>query len=42
MASREGKQLDLLGSHVYHIRTGKITEAWWFWQGQRAYDEFWS
>jgi ketosteroid isomerase-like protein len=31
-ASREGKQLDLLGSHVYHVRGGEVTEARWFWQ----------
>lgn len=40
-ASRDGKQLDLLGAQVYHVIKGKITEAWWFWQDQRAFDEFW-
>ena len=41
-ASREGKQLDLLGAHTYHVSNGKVTEAWWFWQDQRAFDEFWT
>lgn len=41
-ASRDGKQLDLLGAHVYHVIKGKITEAWWVWQDQRAFDEFWT
>jgi ketosteroid isomerase-like protein len=41
-ASRQGKQLDSLGVHVYHVRDGKITEAWSVMQDQRRYDDFWS
>jgi len=41
-ASRQGKQLDALVVQVYHIRDGKVTEAWNFFQDQRLYDEFWS
>ena len=41
-ASRQGKQLDSLAVHVYHITGGKITEAWSVIQEQRRYDEFWS
>jgi hypothetical protein len=41
-ASRQGKQLDALVVQVYHVRDGKVTEAWNFFQDQRRYDEFWS
>ena len=41
-ASRQGKQLDALEVQVYHLRDGKVTEAWSFFQDQRRYDEFWS
>lgn len=40
--SRQGKQLDLLGTDVYHVRNGKITEWWSFSEDQRRDDEFWS
>jgi ketosteroid isomerase-like protein len=40
--SRQGKQLDLRGTDVYHIRNGKITEWWSFDEDQRLNDEFWS
>jgi ketosteroid isomerase-like protein len=41
-ASRQGKQLDSPSVQVYHIRDGKIREAWSVQQDQRRYDEFWS
>ena len=40
-ASRQGKQLDASSVEVYHIRDGKIREAWAVQQDQRRYDEFW-
>jgi hypothetical protein len=40
--SRQGKQLDALTVQVYHIRDGKVTEAWSSFQDPRRYDEFWS
>jgi ketosteroid isomerase-like protein len=41
-ASRQGKELDLLETAVYHISNGKATEAWAFLYDQRASDEFWT
>ena len=41
-ASRQGKQLDLRGVDIYHIRNGKVTEWWSFVEDQRLDDEFWS
>jgi len=41
-ASRQGKQLDLRGADIYHIRNGKVTEWWSFVEDQRLDDEFWS
>jgi ketosteroid isomerase-like protein len=41
-ASRQGRQLDWLGIVVYHIRDGKVTEAWDFIYDQYRYDEFYS
>jgi len=41
-ASRQGKQLDSLDVETYHVRNGKITEAWSFSEDQRLTDEFWS
>ena len=41
-ASRQGKQLDLRGVDIYHIRNGKVTEWWSFTEDQRQDDEFWS
>ena len=41
-ASRQGKQLDLRGVDIYHIRNGKVTEWWSFTEDQRLDDEFWS
>ena len=41
-ASRQGKQLDLRGVDIYHIRNGKVTEMWSFSEDQRQDDEFWS
>ena len=40
--NRQGKQLDSLDVALYHIRNGRVTEAWAFSQDQRAEDEFWS
>jgi ketosteroid isomerase-like protein len=40
--SRQGKQLDSLSVQVYHVRGGKVTEAWSSFQDERGYDEFWS
>ncbi len=41
-ASRQGKQLDMLHTAVYHVSNGKVTETWTFPYDQRASDEFWS
>ncbi len=41
-ASRQGRQLNSLDTAVYHMRNGKVTEAWSFAQDQRVTDEFWS
>ena len=41
-ARRQGKQLDEPSIQVYHIRDGKVTEAWSFEYDSRRYDEFWS
>ena len=41
-ASRQGKQLNLLDTDVYHIRDGKVVEFWSFVEDQRLDDEFWS
>ena len=40
--NRQGKQLDSLDVALYHIRNGRVTEAWAFSQDQRAEDEVWS
>jgi ketosteroid isomerase-like protein len=36
------KSLDVKEVHVYHMRDGKIAEAWVFSEDQRINDEFWS
>lgn len=41
-ASRQGKQLNLLGADVFHVRNGKVAEFWSFSEDQRIDDEFWS
>jgi len=41
-ARRGGKDLNLLETHVYHIKDGKITEAWNFPFDADKQDEFWS
>jgi ketosteroid isomerase-like protein len=41
-ASREGKQLDMDYTIVFHIRDAKITEGWVLTADPQAYDEFWS
>ncbi len=40
--TRQGKETNSVAVQVYHMRNEKITEAWNFFQDQRAYDEFWS
>ena len=41
-ASRQARQLDLLGADVFHVRNGRIVEFWAFSEDQRIDDEFWS
>jgi len=41
-ASRQARQLDLLGADVFHVRNGRIVEFWAFSEDQRLDDEFWS
>ncbi len=41
-AIRQGKQLNLLGADVFHVRNGKVSEFWAFSEDQRLDDEFWS
>jgi ketosteroid isomerase-like protein len=41
-ASREGKQLDSMGSATYRIRNGKVVEAWFYSEDPYDFDEFWS
>ncbi len=40
--TRQGKETNSAAVQVYHMRNEKITEAWNFFQDQRAFDEFWS
>jgi uncharacterized protein len=39
---REGKTLDSLQSHVFHVTDGKVTEVWLEALDLYANDEFWS
>lgn len=41
-AERPGKQFDVSAMQVFHIRDGKITEAWTVHHDLYAFDEFWS
>ena len=41
-ATRDGRTFEELGVHVFEIRDGKIAEAWFHYEDQTAYDEFWS
>jgi uncharacterized protein len=41
-AQREGKQADWRSVGMYHMRDGKIAEAWGFNEDQQAVDDFWS
>ena len=41
-ANRQGKQLSANQANIYHVRDGKITEAWLIPTDQRAFDEFFS
>ncbi len=37
-----GKHLSVKEIHVFHLRDGKISEAWVFSENQRLNDDFWS
>jgi ketosteroid isomerase-like protein len=41
-AERQGKKLDSLQSHVFHVSDGKVTEVWLEAVDLYANDEFWS
>jgi ketosteroid isomerase-like protein len=41
-AEREGKRAEWRTAGIYHMRGGKIAEAWGFNEDQRVVDEFWS
>ena len=41
-ASREGRNAEWRSAGIYHMRDGKIAEAWGFNEDQSAVDEFWS
>ena len=41
-AKREGKSAEWKSVGTYHMRDGKIAEAWGFNEDQQAVDEFWS
>jgi ketosteroid isomerase-like protein len=41
-AERAGRQLEVSAIQVFHVRDGKITEAWTAHVDQYAADEFWS
>ena len=41
-AERPGRQLEASVVHVFHVRDGKITEAWTYHNDLYALDEFWS
>lgn len=38
----DGTSLQGRGVHVYHVRDGKATEAWFYNEDQAALDAFWS
>jgi len=39
---RDGTSMEVRRVFVYHIRDGKVTEAWAYDNDQRAVDEFWA
>ena len=41
-AERAGKQLEINALQVFHVRDGKITEAWTHHADLYAFDEFWA
>ena len=41
-ASRHGEELSVNQANIYHVRDGKIREAWLLPADQRAFDEFFS
>ncbi len=41
-AERVGRQLEINAAQVFHVRDGKITQAWTLHDDPHAVDEFWS
>lgn len=41
-AERAGKQLEVNVVHVFHVRDGKVTEAWTHHAELYSFDEFWT
>lgn len=41
-AQRAGKKVEYRGTLVYHVRDGKLSEAWLSPEDQYTFDEFWS
>jgi uncharacterized protein len=41
-AERPGRQLEASVVHVFHVRDGKVTEAWTHHDDLYSLDEFWS
>lgn len=41
-AERAGRQLEVNAVHVFHVRDGKVTEAWTHHGDLYSVDEFWS
>jgi hypothetical protein len=41
-AERAGRQLESSVVHVFHVRDGKVTEAWTYHADLYSHDDFWS
>jgi len=41
-AERAGKQLEVNAAHVFHVRDGRVTEAWTHHADLYSVDDFWS
>jgi hypothetical protein len=41
-AERNGRQLEVNAVQVFHVRDGKVTEAWTYHTDINSVDEFWS
>jgi uncharacterized protein len=41
-AARKGRQLEINAVQVFHVRDGKVTEAWTYHTDINSVDEFWS